>query len=373
VYFVDEAAHLEHQELVDAALTENTRCRIDISSVAGYGNVFHRRREAGVDWSPGLAIPSGKTRVFVFDWSQHPDKTRAWYEEKRQRAEDEGLLHNFAQEIDRDYAAAVENAIIPETWIRAAVDIHKDFHWPEEGNIIAALDVADMGGDTNALAQRRGPTLQHLSEWGERDTGETTRKVVAELQQHPNVALQYDAAGVGAGVKAELNRLRRDQLLPRGLLGIGWQAGGKVLHPDRHVVEGDRTAPLNKDFYMNLKAQGWWMLRRRFEQTYRYRHDDTFRLSREHAIDDLISLPQTLPLLHKLIKELTQPTYSQSSSLKLIVDKTPEGMRSPNLADAVMMVYWPLPGGITAQGIPDSIKQWARIYERKNTLGTLRY
>jgi hypothetical protein len=37
-YWVDEAAHLTHQELVDAALSENTRCRIDISSVNGYGN-----------------------------------------------------------------------------------------------------------------------------------------------------------------------------------------------------------------------------------------------------------------------------------------------------------------------------------------------
>ena len=28
-----------------------------------------------------------------------------------------------------------------------------------------------------------------------------------------------------------------------------------------------RDTPLNKDFYTNLKAQGWWQLRRRFEKT----------------------------------------------------------------------------------------------------------
>jgi hypothetical protein len=27
-----------------------------------------------------------------------------------------------------------------------------------------------------------------------------------------------------------------------------------------------------------------------------------------------------------------------------VVDKTPEGTRSPNLADAVMMCYWPIKG-----------------------------
>jgi hypothetical protein len=50
LYFVDEAAHLEHPEMVEAALSENTRVRIDISSVAGLGNVFHRKREAATDW-----------------------------------------------------------------------------------------------------------------------------------------------------------------------------------------------------------------------------------------------------------------------------------------------------------------------------------
>jgi phage terminase large subunit len=49
---LDEAAHLEHQESVDAALSANTDCQIMISSVNGLGNVFHRRRDSGIIWEP---------------------------------------------------------------------------------------------------------------------------------------------------------------------------------------------------------------------------------------------------------------------------------------------------------------------------------
>jgi phage terminase large subunit len=55
VAFLDEYAHLEHQESVDAAMSANTDCQIMISSVNGLGNVFHRRRESGVVWEPALA------------------------------------------------------------------------------------------------------------------------------------------------------------------------------------------------------------------------------------------------------------------------------------------------------------------------------
>jgi hypothetical protein len=79
VYVVDEAAHLEHPESIEAALSENTRVRIDISSVNGVGNVFYRRREASVDWEPKTKVEKGKTYAFVLDWRDHPEKTEAWY------------------------------------------------------------------------------------------------------------------------------------------------------------------------------------------------------------------------------------------------------------------------------------------------------
>jgi hypothetical protein len=98
---------------------------------------------------------------------------------------------------------------------------------------------------------------------------------------------------------------------------------------------GDTNSPKNRDFYANLKAQAWWELRRRFERTYRAVNDPEFTWN----VDELISIPSSIPLLRKIEKELSQPTAGQGARLKMVVDKKPDGARSPNLADAIVMAF----------------------------------
>jgi phage terminase large subunit len=119
---------------------------------------------------------------------------------------------------------------------------------------------------------------------------------------------------------------------------VPWNAGAAALWPDEYVEPGDKQSPLNKDFYGNLKAQAWWQIRRRFERTWRARHEPSFTWNPA----DLISLDSKLPLLRQIEKELSQPTARKDGRMRLIVDKTPEGTRSPNVADAIVMAYWPI-------------------------------
>ena len=100
-------------------------------------------------------------------------------------------------------------------------------------------------------------------------------------------------------------------------------------------------SPLNKDFYTNLKAPAWWELRRRFEKTHRAVTEGI-----EFSRDEMISIPSDLPLLRTLQKELSQPTMSKGTRMRLVIDKAPEGTRSPNLADAIVMAYWPVGDGL---------------------------
>lgn len=342
IYFKDESAHYEHPEAVEAALADNTRVQIDMSSVNGIGNVFHRRREAGVEWQPDSTdFPNGKTAVFIMDWRDHPEKSDEWYLTRRKRAEDDGLLHVFYQEVDRNYASSVEGVVIPPEWVVAALDAHIKLGFEDDGGWVAALDVADAGGDRNAYAARKGVILKEIDLWGARDTGETTNRAINLSQFRRPLDLQYDSIGVGAGVKAEANRIA-DSEDPRieGIRFIDWNASSSPLFPDRNVISGDRRSPLNKDFYANLKAQGWWMLRRRFEATF-----NAVEKGRPWGPDEVISIDTSdIPKdkLGLLRKELSQPTMSRTvAKSKLIIDKQPEGVRSPNIADAVMMCYWP--------------------------------
>lgn len=337
IYIKDESAHYERPEKIEAALADNTRVQIDISSVNGLGNVFHRRRESGVEWYPGDPIVAGRTNVFVMDWRDHPAKTDEWYEKRRAKAIDDGLAHVFAQEVDRNYSASVQGTIIPADWIHSAIDAHVKLQIPETGMWVAGLDVADEGGDLNALAKRKGIVLRYCDSWGENDTGVTARRAVAACRDTLPIELNYDSIGVGAGVKAETNRLAEEGLIPDGLRLVQWNAAASVLDPEKNVEPGDKQTPLNKDFYANLKAQGWWQLRRRFERTHR-----AVTQGVKFHPDDLISLPSSLPKLRQLQKELSQATASQGARMRLVVDKSPEGTRSPNLADAVVMAYWPV-------------------------------
>lgn len=339
-YFKDESAHYERPEKIEAALGDNTDVQIDMSSVNGLGNVFHRRRESGVLWSRGEKIDPGFTRVFVFDWRDHPEKNQQWYDQRKARAEREGMQHVLAQEVDRNYAAAVQNTIIDYQWIVAAIDAHlkiPSLQMPPPNVWMAALDVADGGMDRNALALRQWVILRHCEEWGERDPGVTTRRMIGGLRGHRGIKIQYDCIGVGSGIKTEYNRLVDDGIVTRKDYDlVAWNAGAKVVQPYDRIIPGDEESARNRDFFGNFKAQAWWSLRSRFYKTWR-----AITFGEIYPADELISLDSAMPLLHQLTKELAQPTRGESTGLRTIVNKKPEGTKSPNLADAIVMLYFP--------------------------------
>lgn len=363
MYFKDESAHYERPELIEAALGDNTRVQVDISSVNGLGNVFHRRREAGIQWEPGVEIPTGFIRVFVMDWRDHPEKTQAWFDARKAKYDREGMQHIFAQEVERNYSAAVSNTIISYEWLEACVDAHLKLPYFAKAALlmpdiwVGGLDVADGGIDRNAFTLRKWVIWMHAEEWGERDPGTTARRALAGAQERKldrlRLKMMYDAIGVGASVKSEYNRLfseavEADSKLDRGTPNVdrlppmvAWNAGGAVIDPFEHVIPDDDTSLMNKDFFGNIKAQAWWSLRTRCYKTWNAITHNVYYNPDELMSFDSKSLGAVLP---QLKKELAQAVRApDSKTLRMIVDKTPEGMKSPNLADGGVMMYFPVP------------------------------
>lgn len=337
IYFKDESAHYEHPESIEAALGDNTKVQIDISTSNGVGTVYDRKKEAGVEWTVGSKLERSVTRVFTMDWSDHPAKTQEWHDEREKAARDQGLLHLFRQEVDRDPSASLQGIIIKPEWVKAAVDAHVHLQFGDNGGWCAGFDPYDEGGDSHALVMRKGVVMRYANDWSEGDTGEATRHVISEIGFNAPIAVQYDCCGIGAGVKAEANRLWREKILDQHIVFSPWDAGMGPIDPETNVIRGDSNTPLNKDFYANLKAQGWWQLARRFENTYRARTEGV-----KFNAADLISLDSKLPKLRQLMRELSQPVMKKSGDLRLLVDKKPEGAKSPNMADAMMMCYFPM-------------------------------
>lgn len=351
IYFKDEAAHYERPEKIESALGDNTRVQIDISSVNGLGNVFHRRAEHAIMWERGKKIDKGFVRKFIMDWRDHPAKTQEWYDIERAKYEREGMLHVFAQEKDRNYSAAISNLVIPYEYTRTAVDAHIKVPYIaaayaemlkyNQNYYMAGLDVADEGEDRNAMTIREWIIWRSAEEWGERDPGRTARRAIGFCQPYSgNIECMYDSIGIGASVKSEYNRLTLDDKIidQHQLPFVPWNAGASVLEPFNRIIPDDDKSLMNKDFYENLKAQAWWSLRTRFYKTFKAVTEGVV-----YPVDELISLDSRMPLLDVICKELAQPTHVKSGRLKLMIDKKPKGTKSPNIADSGVQAYFPVP------------------------------
>lgn len=345
LYIVDEAAHLLHPESVDASLSSNTNCKIELSSVKGMSNPFAQRAH------------DGTTDKFIMDWRDDPRKDQAWYDK---------YLETYgptvtAQEVDRNYSASVDNVIIPGLWVQAAVDAHVKLGIEPSGLREGGLDVADMGKDKNAYASRFGILLEDVEEWSGSDAGDptvTTQRAFRIAEQRRQTGFCYDTDGMGVSVRGparQANEARVEAkakpLLVRPFRG---SASGEALYMPDAAVRGEDGKPLdrkNKDYFQNYKAQSYIALRWRFLQTYRavvkgYRvikPGDRPAQPGELTVDadEIISINSKIAKLSQLISELSQPVTKESLTGKLMVDKMPDGMKSPNLSDAVMMVYAP--------------------------------
>lgn len=341
VYFKDESAYYERPEKIEGALGDNTDCQIDISSVRG-NTLYERRRFAGETWEPEHKIETGVTRVFIFDWRDHPGKDQAWYDRRRKKAEREGLSHVFAQEVDRDYTASADGVVIKGEWLKACIDAHKVLGFDDDGVNMAALDVADEGVDLNAFSQRNGVVLKYVEDWKEDDPGKTTRRAVRLMRERGCKQVQYDSIGVGAGVKTESNRLFEAGVLDDTYKFIKWNAAKAPLFKEQRLIKGDKNTPKNKDFYANLKAQAWWQLRLRAIKTY-----NAVVNGEAYDPSELISLSSEMRNVHDVVKELSQATYTTDGKGRVLIIKTPKETKSPNKADSIVMNYWPLKPKVT--------------------------
>ena len=330
IYFVDEAAHLERPLLVEASLSQTTNCRIDMSSVNGMNNPFAQKR-----WS----FP--EERVFIFDWHDDPRKDDDWYQ--KQVNELDPVV--VAQEIDRDYGASVAGIVIPAAWIRSCIDACQKLGIKPTGACKAALDVADEGVDKNAIAGATGVEIDYLAEWSGKgsDLYDTAQRAVNVCDEKGYRGFRYDADGLGASIRGDMRVIneKRISLGARAHPAEGWRGSEAVVDPDGTVegtrgIDGRDEGRTNKDYFANRKAQGWLALRRRAQKTHRWITEGV-----PCDPDEIISISSKCRLYMKLVAELSQPTYKTNEIGKIVINKKPDGMPSPNLADAVMMLYAP--------------------------------
>lgn len=189
VYFKDESAFYEQPEQIDAALSQTSNCKIDVSTPQGEGNPFWKKRFGG------------KLPVFVFDWRDDPRKGADWYARQRDVLDPVVL----AQEVDRDYSASIGNSFISGDVVTTAMS-RGPADVPAIGSLRVGLDVARFGDDKCVLTFRRGKVLVRQTSWGKTDLMSTAGRAKQEINAFRQARgthleqIAVDSIGVGAGV-----------------------------------------------------------------------------------------------------------------------------------------------------------------------------
>jgi hypothetical protein len=314
----DEESFYQRAELIEAALSETSNCRISVSTHSGTTALFYRKCQS--------TMPK-----FIFNWWDDIRNTQEWFDAKKQDAIDKGILHIFKREIERNAAASLESVVVPSEWVASAKKCDQKI----TGKVIAALDPANEGGDLHGFVVVNGNIPIFAKESGEGDPGDATDIYFWKAVELGATEFRYDPIGVGAGVKVRIKeimkRLEEDQPDHKALKMkiTPWNAGGKVMRPREEYQDGITNA----EMFENAKSQAWWKVRDEFLNTYRY-------INKKDNIDmtSLIFVEETTDvMMNRLIEQISQPQFKNSASGKTLIDKKPKGTKSPGLGDAYIM------------------------------------
>lgn len=235
-------------------------------------------------------------------------------------------LHIWCGEPKAEY----DDSIILSEWVDAAIDAHKKLpHIKEVGEIVLAFDPADVGKDAKALALRHGVVVKNIMQKKDGDIDDAIAWAFDEAYENRAEILVYDSVGVGAGVKVGLKeRIASKPIIVHGFGGGDAPIGG--------LYKSDQT---NENVFLNKRAQYWWLLRDRFENTYRAVEKGEYFDPRT-----MISLSSDIKDLEQLKSELVRQQRKRTSGSRLIqlqskADMKKQGIPSPNMADALVMSF----------------------------------
>jgi len=242
--------------------------------------------------------------------------------------------------------------ILPYEWLVQCVDLHLKDH---PGKIENLSDYKKFGGfdiadgmldvhDKNSLVVVQGPVVAHAEEWRIDHIYLSVRHVDGRHKTVGFTTMNYDATAIGLGAKSEYARINKEEhklsYTVNGFLG-----GARPYGKDKVFSGEGRNKITNAAMFKNAKAQGWWNLRLRLE--------NSMRLLRGEKIDRsdyYLSFSSQLTNRETIFTELSQATYEYDNSGRIKVDKAP-GMRkvevegkdkdrkSPNLADSTKMAF----------------------------------
>jgi len=231
MYFKDESAFYERPEKIEAALSQNSDVKIDVSTPNGNGNPFYRKRFGG------------EIDVFTFHWKDDPRKDEEWYR-KQKRLLDPVIV---AQEIDISYDASVDNVLIKGDIVDEAMRIRPTDLGFNEAPASIGVDVARFGSDRTVITTRKGRVWPYVKVFQGIDTMQIVGHIMTMFEVESYAAIFVDVTGVGSGVA---DRLR--EVVPAYCRVYDVNFGGKA----NNIKYADKRAEIWGEMNEWLKGGG---------------------------------------------------------------------------------------------------------------------
>ena len=278
----------------------------DDSRFLAIGNPDDPNSEFATSCKPGSGwgvIGIGYSDTPNFTGEKIPESLRPlligelYVEEKRKKWGEKNPL--FVSKILGKFPESTADGLIPMSWIRAAQARELKPIGPSE----LGVDVG-AGGDKNVVAHREGPVVRIIRKDQEPDTMVSCGNLLADLKETEAEIAKVDYIGIGRGMV--------DRAIEQGKPVIGV-----------NVAQSARDS----ESYINLRAEGYWGLRERFE---------TGTIDLDESDDDLAA-------------QLVELNYKRTSSGKIQIESKSEMKKrlghSPDEADALMLSFIVPPEG----------------------------
>ncbi|WP_425087780.1 PBSX family phage terminase large subunit [Stappia sp.] len=229
-----------------------------------------------------------------------------------------------------------ELSIFKRRWLDACVDAHKVLNVNLTGRNVIGFDPADDGEDKCATVDKIGGVFTGAEDWTSgKDELVQNAKAVWARAKNAGACVSYDTIGVGAFVGGYIDE--QNEQHRASVEHYAFHAGGGVMDPDEPSDVSNANSPLNKDEYLNLKAQAWANTARRAMLTFN-------AVTRGQPIkpEDVISFDSAMgrEKLDALFTELCVPWWVETEGKKRVVPKLKLkkelGVKSHNLADALI-------------------------------------